>query len=634
MPTPEELRKGFTIGDWEVLPGQGVLRCGDQEERPEPMVFEVLMVLAGRDGELVTRDELIDRIWGGRATSDEPINRCLSQLRGHLGDRERPYRYIETLTRRGYRLNQKVRLHEPEAPHAAEVKKAERARNQGRLWMLVGVIVITVLIAVVIRGGLIPGVATPLGSEGVRSVAVLPFDNLSGNDDDQYLVSGFKEELVQTLHAIPDLAVKHGRVAYPNLEVAEIAEILGVDAVLFGSVQREDDVLKISYHITDRRSGLDLSAGNFTGKLEGIFGLQERLAQMVRNDLLGESPQQLISASRPASFAAYDSYLRGVYAFERRAISTNLEDAIELFEETIRLDPQFGPAYLSLATAYALLPDHRNAPLDESHRLAVDTVERGVAVDESIRDAASAVFGFVYHKQRKWAEAERAYIRAINGQVVDSNAFNWYARMLAGVGRREDALQVVLTAYKLDPSSAVINSLVAVMYTWLNDAERAEEFYERSNRLGAGGTNHLIGQALLMLREGRFDRARDLAREGAIIKDGAADWADVVFAAIQDPAKRSEALVALDGTPDSPRIDPRIELSLRTVLGDVDGALQVANSLALPGEHFEIDVIFLPELRPLREHPGFFDLMENLGVQKYWDGNGCVWLDDSVSCPD
>jgi len=621
MPTTEELRNGFTIGDWEVIPGQGVLRCGDREERPEPMVFEVLMVLAGRDGDLVTRDELIDKIWGGRATSDEPINRCLSQLRGHLGDRERPYRYIETLTRRGYRLNQKVRLHEPVPPDAEEVIKADRARNQGRLWMLVGVIVVTVLIAV-------------MSDKDVRSIAVLPFDNLSGNEDDQYLVSGFKEELVQTLHTIPDLAVKHGRVTYPDLEVAEIAEILGVDAVLFGSVQVEGDVLKISYNIADRRTGLDLSAGNFTGKREGMFGLQERLAQMVRNDLLGESPQQLISASRPASFDAYDSYMRGNFAFQRRTTSTNLEEAIELFEDTIRLDPQFGPAYLSLATAYALLPDYRHTPLEETHRLAIDTVERGVAVDDSIRDAASAVFGFVYHKQRKWAEAERAYIRAINGQVVDSNAFNWYARMLAGVGRREDALQLVLTAYKLDPSSAVINSLVAVMYTWLNDAEKAEEFYERSNQLGASGTNHLMGQALLKVREERFDEARELAREGAFIKDGAADWADIVFAAFKDPARQADALSALDATHDSARIDPRIELSLRTALGDVDGALQIANSLAQPGVHFEIDVIFLPELRALREHPGFFDLMENLGVQDYWDENGCVWLDDSVSCPD
>jgi len=621
MPTPEELRRGFTIGDWEVLPGQGVLRCGDQEERPEPMVFEVLMVLAARDGELVTRDELIDRIWGGRATTDEPINRCLSQLRGHLGDRERPYRYIETLTRRGYRLNQKVRLHEPEAPHAGEVKKAERARNQGRLWMLVGVVVVTVLIAV-------------LGGKGVRSVAVLPFDNLSGNEEDIHLVFGFKEELVQTLHVIPDLAVVSGKVAYPGLEVAEIAEILDVDAVLFGSVQREGDVLKISYHIADRRSGLDLSAGNITGKKEGIFGLQERLAQMVRNDLLGESPQQLISASRPASFEAYDRYMRGIYAFERRTLSTNLEDAIELFEDTIRLDPQFGPAFLSLATAYALLPDYRDAPLDATHRQAIDIVERGVAVDDSIRDAASAVFGFVYHKQRKWAEAERAYERAIDGRVVDSNAFNWYARMLAGVGRREDALEQALAAQRIDPSSAVINSLVATLYAWLDNTEQAAEFHERSKKLGVSDQYHFFGYALSLMREGRLGEARELASSGAIINYGDNSWIDPVSAALSDESQRDLALAAISADSVVGHLDPRILMAIHSLLGDVDGAMHIAKELAQPGAHLEMDLLFMPELRPMRRHPGFHELMEMLGVQDYWDENGCVWLDDSVSCPD
>jgi DNA-binding winged helix-turn-helix (wHTH) protein len=113
MLTEEQLRQGFRIGDWEVLPLRGVLRNGEQEERPEPRVFGVLIALAKRNGDLVTRDELVDELWDGRPTSDEPINRCLSQLRGHLGDKSRPHHYVETLTRRGYRLIQPVELLKP-----------------------------------------------------------------------------------------------------------------------------------------------------------------------------------------------------------------------------------------------------------------------------------------------------------------------------------------------------------------------------------------------------------------------------------------------------------------------------------------------------------------------------------------
>ena len=230
------------------------------------------------------------------------------------------------------------------------------------------------------------------------------------------------------------------------MEVSDIAQTLGVDAVLFGAVQRDGDMLKINYNIASRVDGLNLSSGSITGQLNGIFGLQERLASMVRDDLLGESPQQLVSKSRPASYEAYDRYMRGTYALDHRFTQHNLEACIELFEETIRMDPQFGPAYLLLATGYAVLPDYRDMPREESYKLAIETVEPGVAVDDSIRDAASAVFGYVYQKQRRWADAEGAYLRAISAQVVDSNAFNWYSRMLASVGRREDALRQILLA--------------------------------------------------------------------------------------------------------------------------------------------------------------------------------------------
>jgi len=629
-----ELKKGFKIGDWEVLPGQGVMRKGEHEERPEPMVFEVLISLASRDGELVSREELIDEIWDGRPTSDEPINRCLSQLRGHLGDRERPYKYIETLTRRGYRLNFKVELLEPTSGNDEQVALIDRVRNSSRLWMVLGAVVVTVAITTVIRNGLVSSVEEVDSDDRVHSIAVLPFDNLSGSADDQYIVSGFKEELVQTLGSIPGFAVKPGRVTYPDMEVSDIASILGVDAVLFGAVQRDGDMLKISYNIASRVDGINLSSGSLTGQLKGIFGLQERLALMVRNDVLGESPQQLISRSRPASYEAYDRYLRGTYALERRFTQTNLEVCIDLFEETIRLDPQFGPAYLSLATAYAVLPDYRDKPHEATYKLAIETVDRGIAVDDSIRDAASAVFGYVYQKQRKWAKAEAAYLRATSAQVVDSNAFNWYSRLLASVGRREDALEQILLAQKMDPSSAVINSRVAVVYTWLGEAERAAEFYERSNRLGGVGENYLLGNALLLVREGRLNEAAEQARAATLVNEDSSEWVDPVFAAMLDPAKREAALAAIESASSSKQMDPRIDVVLRTMFGDVDGAMRTASLLTQPDEFFEMDMLFLPELRPLRQHPEFPGLMQNLGIQSYWDDKGCVWLDDSISCPD
>ena len=625
MPTKEELNRGFELGEWEVLPARGVLRRGDQEEHPEPLVFGVLLALACRDGDMVTRDELISELWDGRPISDEPINRCLHQLRGHLGDRDRPYQYIETLTRRGYRLKKKIRLQHPDAPAPVAMPSgALLDRVSGRHWKIIAMVAALAMVTAVIWT-MLP--APP------RSIGVLPFANLSGNEDDQYLVSGFKEELMQTLHNIPDFAVKSGRVSYEDEELIEIAAILKVDSVLVGTVQRSGDTLKISYDIADGGSGVSIASGSVTGRLEEIFDLQERLAAMVRNDLFGSSPQTLVSRSRPANFRAYDRYMRGLFVFERRGQSGNLEDAIELFQDTIRLDRQFGPAYLQLATAYALLPEYRDAPLDEMYRAAIDTVEEGIEVDDSIRDAGNAVFGFIFHKKKNWKQAEQAYVRATHADVVDSNAFNWYSRMLASVGRLDAALDQVRAAQEIDPTSAVINSRLAAAYTWVDNRPMAYEFYERSEKLGAGGTTHAFGYALLLARDDRLDEAYERSKAAIERAGGTAIWIDPLFAAFADPATTVVALEAIDMAVAANQISGQAEFVTRGLLGDLDGAMDVARRLEAPGEAFEMDLLFIPEMQPLRERADFLDLMDALGISQYWEDNGCAWTSAAVTCP-
>lgn len=618
MPKKEDLFAGFTLGEWEVLPGKGVLRRGDAEERPEPKVFEVLIALAARDGNLVTRDELVNEVWDGRPTTDEPINRCLSQLRGHLDDRQRPHRYVETLQRRGYRLMQAVELHNKVEPDAG----IGTAAGSGlRLWKKVAALLVLGVIAIAVYTSI-------LSPPPVRSIAVMPFENLSGEQSDEYLVSGFKAELVQTLHNIPDFTVKNGRVSYEK-ETFEIAELFHVESVLLGSVQRDGDVLLIRYEIS--QNGETIAADKLSGRIDEIFSLQATLAAMVRDKLIGKSTQTLIK-SRPSDSDAYDSYMRGMYALEHRGDPGKLEAAVELFQNAIGLDEYYGPSYLALATAYALMPDYRSAALAEFNKLAIETVDRGVAVDPIIKDAAAAIYGYVYHKEKRWSESEQAYLRAVNAGIVDSNAFNWYSRMLASVGRLDAALSLVLRALEIDPSSALINSRVAMTYTWLLDSENAHVYFARANDLGASGSIHLLAYALLLAREGKIDQARHLTSEGVALAGARTDWIEPVFAAMSDPSRIAEALQALNETAAARQVAPQIELTVRTLLGDIDGAMQVARLLELPGEIFEMDLLFIPELQALRRHPDFLPLLARLGVVDYWASAGCEWAGDRVLC--
>ncbi len=325
--------------------------------------------------------------------------------------------------------------------------------------------------------------------------------------------------------------------------------------------------------------------------------------------------------------------MRGLYAFDRRQDSgTSLEEAIELFQETIRLDENFGPAYLMLATAYVLLPTYRDAPADEMSAAAISTVQDGMAVDDSIRDAANAIFGFVYHQQMQWQKAEDAYRAATSSAVVDPNAFNWYSRMLASVGRLDASLEQALIALELDPTSAVINSRVALAYLWLGDTRNSEVFFERAAKFGASGPTHMMGYALFLFREGRSAEAYEVTREAAQMAGGSEAWIDPVFAALDDAAYRADAQAAVDAAVSQDGISRQIEFIVRTVLGDLDGAMNVARLLETEGEVFEMDLLFIPQVEPLREHPDFGNLLDALGITDYWRERGCTWTGAGAVC--
>lgn len=622
MPIPEDLSNGFRIGDCEVFPARRIIRRDGEEISPEPKVWGVLMSLAARSGDVVTRDELVDEVWAGRPTGDEPINRCISQLRKHLGD-SRPYRYIRPVTGSGYLLQ------EPVVPlaDAGEEQYGEELQPRRKLWPF-----IVVIAAIAVVGSVLLERAS-LTNDAIRSIVVLPFENASGEPEDRYLASGFRDEFAAILQRIDELTVKTGRNPYPDRTAEEIGATFDVDSVLRGNVQRSGDVLKVTYEVSRSSNGEVIAASGITDDVRNVFDLQERLARQVRDDLFGSSDRQLFAASRPSNFDAYDSYLQGIYAFTRRGIGRNLDDAIGLFEDTIRLDPSFGPAYLQLATATALLPAYRGADSEASNRRAIEIVEQGVSVDASIEAAGGAVFGFVYHSQKDWARSERAYQKATAAEVVDVNAYNWYSRMLASVGRLDESLAQALEAWQLDQDNPVINSRVAMSYFWLGDAVNARRYFERAHRLGAEGTTHLLAYALFLAEQEDIDGAIEVARTAAAQAGYSPEWIDTILKGMQDEALAPTALEAVAESLAAGQLSPQIEVVARTLLGDLDGAMKVAQMLRQPGEAFEMDLLWIPQFRPLREHPQFLDLMRELGVVEYWDANGCLFVSASVRCP-
>lgn len=620
MLTTEELNGGFTFGAWEVLPAKGLLRRDGEEVHPEPRVLAVLLALARRDGNLATKDELIDEVWGGRAFSDEPLLRCISLLRAHFGDKK-PYQYIETLQRRGYRLLQPIAL------HAAADRRSPTAEPGARRWKAVASLVAAGVLAIAAY------VWTQSGVEPEpRSLAILQIENLSGNPANQYIVDGIKNTLAPRLSEIPNFTIKNARLPYDGEEISRIARRFQVESVLTGHVQLQDNRLRISYQISRGENGATVGGGEVIGPIDNLFALQEQLASKIRDDLDGGRSPQLITRREPDS-AAYKSYMLGIYALELRFDGDNLESAIELLKESIRQDENYGPAYLALATAYALAHDYYAAPFDEMRELALATLEKGVMVDPTIEEASWAIHGFVFHQEDEWKKSEAAYQRAINARVVDSNAFSWYSRMLASTGRLQDALDVVLEAEALDPDNALVNSRIAMAQTWLGNNAAAHEYFARSARLGATGNLHLMTQALLLYREGQAAESKEKSIAATAHSGAPTSWVDPVYAALADLNEKEAALDAIGQVWAEQKIVPEIVMIVRTLLGDLDGAMEIARLLEAEGEAFSTEMLFVPEMAPLRTHPEFLPLLERLGIVAYWDELGCRWDGDRVRCP-
>lgn len=634
MLTTEELNEGFNLGEWEVLPLQGVLRRGEEEIKPMPKPFAVLMALAKRDGNLITRDELIEEVWEGKAFSDEPIQQAIALLRKHFGDKQ-PHKYIETLHRRGYRLIQPVDLHHK--PDSLDAEPATEDSRSLRRWKAVTAVVAIGFVAIAIYAL----VDTPRSEPPLRSLAILPIENLSGDPANQYIVDGIKNVLAHRLSEIPDFAVKNMRKRYAD-EPVDVAEQLNVGHILTGIAQLQSGTLKVTYEITRGADGVIIGSGEVSGNLDSLFALQESLAAAVRDKLAGKETPRLITRQEPDS-VAYNSYMRGIYRLEHRYETCNLKAAIGLFQESIRLDEAYGPAYLALATAFALVPEMPEncvADLDESQDLAItyldlaiETTEKGIAADESIRDAAGAIYGYYYHKRKNWIESEAAYQRAIGAAYVDSNSFNWYSRMLASVGRLDDALEMALRAEDIDPDNAVAISRIAIAYTWVGQDQMAREYFRRANELDHASPRYLYAHSFLPIRGQRWEQATDLMATGLDKAGVPTDWVAPYFAGLADPSKRMAAIQALDIAASNGHIPPNAEFCGRAVIGDTDGAMRLALQLEQPGEIFEMDLLFIPEMKALWRHEEFMPLLKRVGIVEYWKSMDCYWDGSSVHCP-
>ena len=621
MTSYTDLMKGFELGQFTILPERNLVRSGESEESIELKVMNVLVVLASHQGDLVTKDQLVDAVWDGRATSDEVITRCISKIRTALGDSSKEPSFIENVRGRGYRLIAPVK---PLGGQAEILVEPISAFN----WKIPGLVALLVIAMLGIIS-LWPNEA-PRESQELNSVAVLPFRNL-GNAADQYLCEGFTEELIYSLSGISNLKVAKGVLPEGDVDFVALARELGVDGIVVGSLRRDGEKVRITAQLHDGRDGFNRWSEIFDDSVTDTFALQERVAESVRQAIGGDGMPQTEPGAKSRNAEAYDSYLRAKYLLGQRS-PASITAAIDLFDDAIAHDPRFGMAYVSKAYAYLLLPSYVGGKPEPMYDLAIATVDEGVRNDPSIANASNVVRGFIYHKRGDWGAAQAAFESALLARPANPTANHWYSRFLASVGLLQESLLQARLARELEPLSPVFNSRLAIAYFWLDDLENAGKYFTIANQLGISAPIHFESYAMYLLRQGRVDDAKTLIEKTLRESGGEAGWVGPVFDGLADESGRPAARSALERAVTQGNVSPREEVVLWAMLGDADRALEVARLLVGGGEVFELELLFAHELRGLRRHPGFEKFLADVGLTDFWVKRGCRWENDAVNC--
>jgi len=615
----------------EVDPQGYEVRRGGRTVRLERIPMEILLLLLERRPELVTRDQIAEKIWGPEVFVDtgNSINAAMFKIRQALRDDPENPRFIRTITGKGYRfigapleLTAAPPIGEP-APQVAEPSLPAAERNQlrtGRWWVLIaGLVVLTATVGVLFRRS--PSTAPP--PEGRLMLAVLPFDNLTGDPGQDYFSDGFTEEMITRLGALEPrrlgVIARASVMAYKQspAPLDRLARELGVHYVLEGSVRRDGQRVRVTAQLIHLEDQTHVWARQFDREAADVLNIQSDIARAIADEIeltLGASRASLerspVFSAR--GYEAYDHYLRGRYFWNKRT-EDGFRRAIEAFRQAIEANPEDARACAGLADTYALMGTWGFAPAEEVFPQARAAALKALDIDERLGAAHTSLALINEMYDLDWKTAEARFRRAIELEPNYATAHHWYAEYLGYLGRFDEAFAEINLARKLDPHSFIMATDHAYLLLYARRYDRAIEQFR-----AVLATHPYFGRAMGGLigayaYGGRFSEALAETQRWMQIDDrGPWPWAAAahVYACRGDRARAQQALQKVEESCRRLEMDPD-GLSVLTwiALGFKEEALAQMQKTCEQHPQALITLKVEPALDPLRDDPRFEELV-------------------------
>ena len=491
------MRRSLSFGVFDLDITTGELRKHGVRVRLSKQSIEVLRLLAEKPGELVSRDEIQRKLWpdGVVVGYEHSINTAVGRLREALGESASTPHLIETIPGRGYRLLVQVQTLGTENPSAkplvADAARAKQATRRRRL--LYGAAISVLLgLSFVMTGR--PSLPKSAAFGRVRSIAVMPVLNVSGDPTQEYLADWMTERLISTLGSFGTLRVTSHTTAKTykgsHKTVPEIGRELGVDAVLEGSVETSGGMVRTAARLIHARTDKQLWSGSFERESREVMIVQSDIARAIVTGIrISVTPQELahLTLRRPVRWEALEAYLKGRHNLE---LAGGSDHGVKFFREAVRLDPAFALGWATLAQQQLGLLQAEDLPADQE---VLSAARRAMELDDSLAEAHSVVGDIAFHSDWDWPRGEAEYRRALELNPASVDAQVHFGVAMMALGRTDAGLKAMRRALELEPQSPVINAAYGHWLRLSGQPQRALQQLEHSIDIGPTyADNHLF----------------------------------------------------------------------------------------------------------------------------------------------
>jgi TolB-like protein/DNA-binding winged helix-turn-helix (wHTH) protein/Tfp pilus assembly protein PilF len=474
----------FRFGVFELDLQARELRKQGRRIKLQEKPFETLALLLEHTGEIVSRDQLRERLWpvDTFVQFDDNLNSAIKRVRKALGDSAENPRYVETVPRRGYRFVPPVER-VTAAPEAIS-SSSPRPRFHKRLAIGAGLLAALLLLAL---AGLLPTRTGKIAS-GRTILAVLPFRNLSGDPAQEYISDGLTELLIahigrlnpKSLGIIARSSIMRYKDAQPD--VRQIAADLDVACVVEGSVRSSGGRVVITAQLVEAMARTQIWSETYDRPGGDLFAIQRDVARGIAKALaIRLLPEQEASLARASTIntEAYDAYLKGLQEWHR-GTKESFQSAAAAFERAAALDPSFALAYDGAARAYLSLTDYRFLSAEEGYRKARQQVKIALGLDQTIPQTIELSAELLNKMDSNATGTDEAYRRALALNPSDAYAQRTYAMYLLGKHHNQDAIGHMVEAVRLDPLSPSTLTYAAYAFFQMNSIARSQEHAKRA----------------------------------------------------------------------------------------------------------------------------------------------------------